>query len=207
MSSSSLHGHQAHTWYTTYMQAKTPITKNKIKWINKRPLEGIGNQWLPSHPSWDHLLFIPSVSRCTVIPVGKPHGNDNGYDSSYIFSRNGFELTKTCSKIKKNKKKIHLSLTKITWNISSSRPVVLFNLLPPNMEALQSWSHNYNLWNPPRVLPAKPKFWLTAKVLKENTFKIASERRRIQRATIGIIGGVSTSLTLLIKFCWQYFQV
>lgn len=46
------------------------------------------------------LLFTPSVSRRHGIPVGKPHGNDNGYDSSYIFSRNGFELTKACLKKK-----------------------------------------------------------------------------------------------------------
>lgn len=45
------------------------------------------------------LLFTP-VSRCHGIPVGKPPGNDNGYDSSYIFSTNGFEVIKTCSKKK-----------------------------------------------------------------------------------------------------------
>lgn len=101
------------------------------------------------------------------------------------------------------KKKNSLVLDKNHLEHSSSRPTVLFNLLPPNTEALQSWSHSYNLWNPSRVLPAKPKFWLLAKVLKENTFKIASEQGRLQRAAIGI----STSLTLLIKFCWQYFQV
>lgn len=183
----------------TYGQ-KHPYTKNKIKWTNKRLLDGLGNQWLPTYPSWDHPVVYPSVSRCHGIPVGKPPGNDNGYDSSYIFSTNGFEVIKTCSK-----KKFSLVLDKNHLEYTSSRPIVLFNLLPPNTEALQSWSHD--LWNTSRVFLVKPKFWFMAKVLKENTFKIASEQHRIQRATIDIIGGISTSLTLVIKFCWQYFQV
>lgn len=70
------------------------------------------------------LLFTPSVSRCHGFPVEKPPGDDEGYDSSCIFTMNGSELTKTCSK------KNSLVLIKITWNICLQDPLCFSTSCP-----------------------------------------------------------------------------